>query len=262
LKTGKSDKNMVKEKTELLFGIRPVIEAIESGRDLEKIMIQKGLRGELASQLKSLAREYNVPTQQVPLAALNKITRKNHQGVVAYISAITYVNLEEILMRVFEEGRTPLVLMLDHITDVRNFGSIARTAECAGVDVIVTPARGGAMINADAMKTSAGALTKIPVNRAFSLEETIDLLKSYGLKIVSCTEKTGRLYSESDYTSPLVVILGSEEKGIDERILKKSDAMAKIPVLGTIESLNVSVSNGIMLYEVVRQRMKQTQNGG
>lgn len=253
---------MVKAKTELLFGMRPVIEAIESGRELEKIMIQKGLRGELASELKSLASENNLPIQQVPLAALNKITRKNHQGVVAYISAITYMNLEEILMRVFEEGRTPLILVLDHITDVRNFGSIARTAECAGVDAIVTPARGGAMINADAMKTSAGALAKIPVSRSLNLEKTIDLLKSYGLQVVSCTEKTDIRYSENDYTTPLAIILGSEERGIDERILKKSDAMANIPVLGTIESLNVSVSNGIILYEVVRQRMKQTKNGG
>ena len=247
---------MVKEKTELLYGMRPIIEAIESGRDLEKIMMQKGVKGELASELKAVARKHFVPVQQVPLEALNKVTRKNHQGVIAYISAINYEDLEEVVLRVFEEGRTPLVMVLDHITDVRNFGSIARTAECAAVDAIVTPARGGAMINADAMKTSAGALAKIPVNRSFSLEKTVDLLKSYGLKVISCTEKTETLYTANDYSGPTAIILGSEEKGIEDALLKKSDALAKIPVLGAIKSLNVAVSNGIILYEVVRQRRK------
>lgn len=251
---------MIKTKTELLYGMRPVIEAIESGRELEKVMLQKGLKGDLASQLKRIARERYIPVQQVPLEALNKITRKNHQGVVAYVSAVTYVDLEEVLMRVFEEGRTPLVLVLDHITDVRNFGAIARTAECAGVDAIVTPARGGAMINADAMKTSAGALSIISVNRSFNLEKSIELLKGYGLKVVACTEKTGTLYSENDYSGPTAFVLGSEDKGIDENILKKADELAKIPIMGTIESLNVSVSTGIILYEAVSQKLKQKDN--
>lgn len=251
---------MIKTKTELLYGMRPVIEAIESGRELEKIMLQKGLKGDLASQLKRIAREHYIPVQQVPLEALNKITRKNHQGVVAYVSAVTYVDLEEVLMRVFEEGRAPLVLVLDHITDVRNFGAIARTAECAGVDVIVTPARGGAMINADAMKTSAGALSIVSVNRSFNLEKSVELLKGYGLKVVACTEKTGTLYSENDYSGPTAFVLGSEDKGIDENILKKADELAKIPIIGTIESLNVSVSTGIILYEAVSQKLKQKEN--
>jgi len=251
---------MIKTKTELLYGMRPVIEAIESGRELEKIMLQKGLKGDLASQLKRIARERYIPVQQVPLEALNKITRKNHQGVVAYVSAVTYVDLEEVLMRVFEEGRTPLVLVLDHITDVRNFGAIARTAECAGVDIIVTPARGGAMINADAMKTSAGALSIISVNRSFNLEKSVELLKGYGLKVVACTEKTGTLYSENDYSGPTAFVLGSEDKGIDENILNKADELAKIPIIGSIESLNVSVSTGIILYEAVSQKLKRKEN--
>lgn len=250
----------MKKKSEVLYGVRPVIEAIDSGQQLEKIMIQKGLKGELSSHLRQLARKHRVPLQQVPLAALNKITRNNHQGVVAYVSAITYVSVEEILTRVFEEGRTPLVLMLDHVTDVRNFGAIARTAECAGVDVIITAARGAAFINADAVKTSAGALMKIPVHRSFNLPETVDLLKSYGLKIVTATEKTTRLYADINYTGPVAIVLGAEDKGVDKDIIDKSDELAKIPMMGNIASLNVSVSNGVLLYEVVRQRMKQQEN--
>ena len=244
----------MKTKTELLYGIRPVIEAIESGRELEKILLQKGLKGELVSDLRTLAKERMIPIQPLPPEALNKVTGKNHQGVIAYIAQVTYVDLEEVLMRIFEEGRAPLVLVLDHITDVRNFGSIARTAECAGVDVIVTAARGGAMINADAIKTSAGALLKISVNRSFNLAKSIDLLKGYGVQVVACTENNGELYYENDYSKPTAVVLGSEDKGIEATLLQKADAFAKIPLMGSIDSLNVSVSNGIVLYETVRQR--------
>ncbi|MCF8232167.1 MAG: 23S rRNA (guanosine(2251)-2'-O)-methyltransferase RlmB [Bacteroidales bacterium] len=249
----------MKNKTELLYGIRPVIEAIESGRELEKILFQKGLKGELVSELRSLARERMIPMQPLPTEALNKVTGKNHQGVIAYIAEVTYVDLEEVLMRIFEEGRSPLVLVLDHITDVRNFGSIARTAECAGVDVIVTAAKGGAMINADAVKTSAGALLKIAVNRSFNLAKSIDLLKGYGVQVVACTEKSGELYYENDYSKPTAIVLGSEDKGIETTILQKADAIAKIPLMGSIDSLNVSVSNGIILYETVRQRSLQQE---
>ncbi len=242
------------KKSEYIFGIHPVIEAISSGKFIDKILFQSNLRGEQASELLALAKLHEIPIQRLPLAALNKITRKNHQGIIAYLSPIEYQKLDEIIIRVFEQGKVPFVLILDQITDVRNMGAIARSAECAGVDVIVVPEKGGARIGGDAIKTSAGALLSIPVHRSPNLEKTIKSLKDYGLTIVSCTEKTDAIYTDVKLDQPLAIIMGSEGFGISNSLLRLSDYTAKIPLLGTIESLNVSVATGVLLYEVVRQR--------
>jgi 23S rRNA (guanosine2251-2'-O)-methyltransferase len=244
-----------KDKNTAVFGIRPVIEAIHAGKELEKVYVQKGLKGELFFELQKVLREFNVPYQLVPGEKINKIAGyRNHQGVVALLSSITYQDIEKILPGVFESGKTPLVLVLDRITDVRNFGAIARTAECSGVDAIIIPSRGAAQINSDAIKTSAGALHKVAVCRSDNLKDTLEFLKDSGLQVVSCTEKTEKLYYETDLTLPTAVIMGSEEDGISGEYLKRSDALVKIPMLGEIGSLNVSVAAGIMLYEALRQR--------
>jgi 23S rRNA (guanosine2251-2'-O)-methyltransferase len=198
---------------------------------------------------------HNVPFQAVPTEKLNRVTRKNHQGVISYISPISYHSIEDVLPSLYEAGKTPLLLILDRVTDVRNFGAIARTAECAGVDAIIIPSRGGALISADAVKTSTGALHKIPVCREDNLKTTIEFLTNSGVQIVGCTEKTDDLLYSVDLTLPTAIIMGSEENGISPEYLKRCDARAKIPMAGTIGSLNVSVSAGILLYEVIRQRL-------
>jgi 23S rRNA (guanosine2251-2'-O)-methyltransferase len=242
------------KKENFIYGIRPVIEALKSGKEIEKIMIQTGLKGEGFQQLHSLIREMEIPVQFVPLEKLNRITRQNHQGVVAMISEITYQKIEAILPTVYEQGKTPLVVMLDHITDVRNLGAIARTAECSGVDAILIPEKGSAQVNQDAIKTSAGALYKVPVCRYNSSKEIIAFLKNSGLKIVAATEKANSDYTDAEMTQPVALILGSEESGISEDLLKLSDELIRIPILGEIQSLNVSVSAGVIIYEILRQR--------
>lgn len=248
-------KQQKKEEESLIFGLRPVIESINAGKEIDKLLIQSGLKGELHSQLMSLLKQHNIAFQYVPLEKLNRLTQKNHQGVVGYISSIAYYKIEDVLPGVFEKGKVPLLLILDRITDVRNFGAIARTAECSGVDAIIIPSRGSAQINADAIKTSTGALQKIPVCREENLKKVIDYLKECGVQIIACTEKTNDYYFQIDFTVPTAVIMGSEEDGILNELLQKSDAKAKIPLLGEIGSLNVSVASGIILYEAVSQRM-------
>jgi 23S rRNA (guanosine2251-2'-O)-methyltransferase len=245
----------MKPGTNIIYGTRPVIEAIKSGKEIEKILIQNGLRSEAFYELKGLIKELDLPFQYVPLEKLSKITYKNHQGIVAYISSISYHDIGNIIATAFEEGNAPLVLVLDRITDVRNFGAIARTAECAGVNALIIPSRGAAQINPDAIKTSAGALNSIPVCRSNNMKETLKYLRQSGLKIVSCTEKAEKIYSEADYNAPLAVIMGSEENGISNEYLDFSDLQVRIPVIGSIDSLNVSVATGIMLYEILRQRI-------
>lgn len=239
----------------MIFGIRAVIEAIKAGKDIESLFIQRGLTGGIYTELKTLLREFDIPSQQVPVEKLNRITAKNHQGVIAFISPITYQKIEDIIPQVYEKGETPLILILDNITDVRNFGAIARTAECSGVHAIVIPKRGAAQINPDAVKTSAGALYKVPVCRHDSLLQILRFLKDSGLQIVSCTEKTDDLIYKPDYTVPTAVIMGAEDTGISFELIRNSDYLTKIPMAGEIESLNVSVSAGIILYEAVRQRL-------
>lgn len=243
-----------KEVNQMIFGIRAVIEAIRSGRDIESLFIQRGLNGGLFSELKTLLREFDIPSQQVPIEKLNRITAKNHQGVVAFISPISYQKIEDIIPLIFEKGETPLVLILDGITDVRNFGAIARTAECSGVHAIVVPKKGSAQINPDAVKTSAGALYKVPVCRHDNLLHILRFLKDSGLQIVACTEKTEDYIYKPDYTAPTAIIMGAEDEGISFDLMRNADYLTKIPMSGEIESLNVSVSAGVILYEAVRQR--------
>jgi 23S rRNA (guanosine2251-2'-O)-methyltransferase len=242
------------EEQNLIFGTRAVIEALDAGRDIEKILVQKGLSNELYNQLRKALRGQTVPIQFVPPEKLKRITEKNHQGVLAYLTEITYYNSSEELARVFEKGRIPLVLILDRITDVRNFGAIARTAECAGVDFIVIPSRGAAQINGDAIKTSAGALHRIKVCREDNLKDTIVELKEAGLQIVACHEKTEKTIYDADFVQPTALIMGSEENGISGEYLKRSDVQVKIPMAGSIASLNVSVAAGIVLFEALNQR--------
>ena len=244
-----------RESNQLIFGIRAVIEAIKSGTEIESVYVQRGLSGEIFQELRTLLKEYDLVYQQVPVEKLNRLTQKNHQGVVAFISPITYYKIEDIIPAVYEDGKTPLILILDSITDVRNFGAIARTAECSGVNAIIVPSKGSAQINPDAVKTSAGALFNIPICRQESLQKTVKFLQESGLEIVCCTEKTDQLIYSIDFSAPLAIILGSEEEGISTELIRTADHLAKIPMAGKIESLNVSVSAGVILYEVLRQRM-------
>ncbi|NVM65138.1 23S rRNA (guanosine2251-2'-O)-methyltransferase [Mucilaginibacter sp. SG538B] len=243
-----------RESNQMVFGIRAVVEAIRSGKEIEALFIQRGIGGGLIQELKELMNEYQITAQQVPVEKLNRITQKNHQGVIAVISPIVYQKIENIIPEIFERGETPLILVLDSITDVRNMGAIARTAECAGVHAIVIPARGSAQINPDAIKTSAGALYKIPVCRHDNFMQTVRFLQESGLQLVCCTEKTQDNIYTPDYTVPTAIVMGSEEDGIRNEIIRISDHLAKIPMFGEIESLNVSVSTGVILYEAVRQR--------
>lgn len=243
-----------RENNQMIFGIRAVIEAVKSGKDMEAIYVQRGLTGGLFTELRALLREREIGFQQVPVEKLNRITRKNHQGVIGLISPVTYQNIESIIPDVYERGEVPLILLLDGITDVRNLGAIARTAECAGVHAIVVPVKGSAQINSDAVKTSAGALFKIPVCRHESLLRITRYLRDSGLQIVACTEKTSDYLYNVNYTVPTAIVMGSEETGISNEIIRSADYLAKIPMNGEIASLNVSVSAGIILYEAVRQR--------
>ncbi|HVS91538.1 MAG TPA: 23S rRNA (guanosine(2251)-2'-O)-methyltransferase RlmB [Mucilaginibacter sp.] len=244
----------LRENNQIIFGIRAVIEAIKAGKEIESLYIQRGISGSLLLELKQLLHQNGIVAQQVPIEKLNRITAKNHQGVIAVISPIIYQKIENIIPEIFERGETPLILVLDGITDVRNMGAIARTAECAGVHAIVVPAKGSAQINADAVKTSAGALYKIPVCRHDNFMQTMRFLQESGLQLVACTEKTKEYIYTPDYTLPTAIIMGSEEDGIRNEILRIADHLAKIPMFGEIESLNVSVSAGVIIYEAIRQR--------
>ena len=244
----------MKSKDEYIFGIRSTIEAITSGKEIEKILFKKNLKGELYYKLLSLLKNLKIPYQYVPVEKLNKITRKNHQGVIAYISPIEYSDIEEILPASFEKGKLPLILILEKITDVRNFGAIVRTAECAGTEAIVVPDKGSARINADAVKTSAGGIYSVPICRTGNLKSTIRYLKDCGLQIIAATEKSEIEYYSVDFSLPTGLLLGSEDKGISEENLKLADKLVRIPVFGKIESLNVASAASILIYELIRQR--------
>lgn len=246
---------MTKNK-EIVFGIRAVSELIESGQELEKIYFRKGLQGELANALISKTRKSGIPIQFVPQEKLNQFTRKNHQGVVALISPILYHKLDQLIPSIYEKGETPLLLVLDGITDVRNFGAISRSAECAGVHGLVIPQIGSARIQEDAVKTSAGALLSIPVCRVPVLKEALDLIRNSGISILGATEKAADSFYTADMNIPLAIVMGSEEKGIHPSILALCDQEVRIPVHGTIASLNVSVAASLMIYEAVRQRSR------
>jgi len=237
----------------MLYGMRPVIEAIAAGKEIDKLMLQQGLKGELVPELRKLINENNIPYQYVPIEKLNRLVRGNHQGVVCFVSPVIFQPIENLLLSVFDKGETPLFIILDRITDVRNMGAIARTAECAGAHGLIIPEKGGAPISADAMKASAGALNSIPVHRSSNLKNTIDYLKQSGLKIVAASEKGKSNYYDTDLTGPLAIIMGSEEDGVSGEYLRRCDEVLNIPMRGTIGSLNVSVAAGILLFEVVKQ---------
>ena len=242
------------EEKNYIFGIRAIIEAVNAGKTIDKLFIQKGLHNDLFAELWKLVRLKRINYKHVPLEKINRLTRKNHQGVFAFISPIDFHNIEDVVPNLYEQGKIPLILVLDRITDVRNFGAIARTAECAGVDAIIIPEQNAAAINADAIKTSAGALHKITVCRTWNLKLAIQFMKESGIQLVGCTEKTQDMMYKPDYTPPTAIIMGSEEDGVSPEFLKMCDARAKIPLAGKIASLNVSVATGVILYEVIRQR--------
>ena len=245
----------MKQDKDFIFGIRPVIEAINSGKNIDKLMIRKGLKGELYYELMTLVKQFEIPIQIVPNERINRVTPKNHQGVLAFISPIEFQNIEQILPSLYEKGKVPFIVMLDKVTDVRNFGAISRTAECAGVDAVIIPDKGSARISADAVKTSAGALHNVPVCRVKSLTKTIRFLQDSGVQIIAATEKASDYYYQVDFTMPTAILMGAEDRGVAIEYLKICDKMVKIPVLGEIESLNVSVAASILIYEAVKQRL-------
>lgn len=240
--------------SDFIFGIRPVIEAIKAGKQIDRILVKQGLRGDLYHELVGLLRELDISYHAVPADRLNTITRKNHQGVIAWLSSIVYQDLEMILPGIYESGKDPLILLLSGVSDVRNFGAIARSAECLGVDAIVIPEKKSARINADAVKTSAGALHNIPVVRTKSILKSIKLLKESGLKIAAVSEKATLAISGSDLAGPLALIMGSEDIGIGKELMEETDVHVGINTTGVTASLNVSVATGILLYEISRQR--------
>ncbi len=241
---------------DFIFGTRAVMESIHSGKDIDKVLVQKELNNDLIKELLQLCKTEHIPVVRVPEAKLNRVTRKNHQGVVAQMSAIEYASLDNVIESCFSMGKSPLILILDRITDVRNFGAIARTAECAGVDAIVIPEKGSAQINSDAIKTSSGALNFLPIVRAKNLFYACRDLQKSGLTLVAITEKTTKSMYEADFSSPVALVMGSEEDGISQDIMGIMDDRVKIPMAGNIESLNVSVSAGVAIYEAIRQRKK------
>jgi 23S rRNA (guanosine2251-2'-O)-methyltransferase len=242
------------EKNEMIFGVRAVIEALDAGKEIDKMLIKRDMQSDLSRELFAALRGRMIPVQRVPVERIDRITRKNHQGVVAFVSPITYQLTEDIVPFLFEQGKSPLLLMLDGITDVRNFGAIARTCECAGVDAIIIPAKNSVTVNADAVKTSAGALMTLPVCKEQSLTATIKFLKDSGFRILAATEKGDYDYSKANYTDPTCIIMGAEDTGVPYEHLKYCDEWVRIPLMGKIESLNVSVAAGILIYEAVKQR--------
>ena len=244
-------------KSEYIFGLRAVIEAIEASKEIDKILLRKDLAGgDLSRELQEKVRAAGVPLQRVPVEKLNRITTKNHQGVIALLSQVTYFSLSQLVPTLYEEGRLPLILLLDGITDTRNFGAIARTAECAGVDAIVIPERHSVSVNADAVKTSAGALLHIPVCREHSIASALRYLKDSGLTVAGASEKVDLSYTKVDFTAPIAIVMGAEDTGISDEVLRLCDCRASIPVVGAIGSLNVSVAAAVIMYEAVRQRLQ------
>jgi len=242
------------EKKTQIFGIRAVIEAINSGKTIDKVFIQKGLRGELSQELDALLRQKSINSSFVPIEKLNRLTKMNHQGVVANISPIEFHDLDELVVSTIESGQTPLFLLLDQINDVRNFGAILRTAECTGVHGVIIQKKGAAPINGDTIKTSAGAVFNIPICKVDHIKDAMFHLQASGIKVIAATEKTDDLLYDVSFKEPCAIIMGSEGQGITPSILRLCDAKAKLPIKGNIESLNVSVACGALLYEAVRQR--------
>ena len=247
------------DKTQYIYGIHAVLEAIEAGKDIDKILLSKTLNDETARDISEHARALGVPVQRVPVQKIDRITRRNHQGVLAMLAAVTYYRVEDLIPQLFDNGENPFIVVLDGVTDVRNFGAVARTCECAGVSAIVIPDRESVSVNADAVKTSAGALNYLPVCREHNLVKAVRLLRDSGFKVVGTSDKSEMPYTHADYTGPVAIVLGAEDKGISPEIMKLCDTQVLIPEFGHINSLNVSVAGGIMIYEVVRQRLNDNQ---
>lgn len=244
----------MKETKDFIFGIHTILEAIDAGKEINKILIKKGLQGSLSAELRAKITERNITSQYVPEIKLNSITRKNHQGCIAFISPVEYQDLESLIPMIYEKGETPFLIMLDGLTDVRNFGAIARTAECAGAHGIIIPKRGGVHVTSDAVKTSAGALHKIPVCRVENLANTIEWLQQSGLQVIAASEKAQHNYHEIEMTSPTLIVMGAEDTGVSDPVIRKADQLVKISMVGTIASLNVSVAAGILMFELLKQR--------
>ena len=245
---------MAKKFDNIIFGLHPVEEALLEHKDIDKIMVSRDERKPDYVEVRKLAKQNGIFVQEVPKEKLNRITMKNHQGIIAFTSPIEFQSIENLLPHIYEEGQVPLFLALDGVTDVRNFGALARTAECSGVHGLIIPQKGGAPINGDAVKTSAGALLKIPVSKSKSLINTLKFFKDSGVQIVSCSEKGTDTIYDADMTIPTVIVMGDEDEGISGDILKISDSIAQIPMHGTINSLNVSVAGAVIMFEAARQR--------
>lgn len=244
------------ENTFILYGVRPIIEAIESGKMIDRVYLRKGSDTPLTTQIAKLCKERRIPIQEVPIEKLNRLTRGNHQGVVAQVSPIDYADVTQVVAAAQERGETPLIVVTDSVTDIRNFGAIARSAECAGAHALVMSMKNSAPVNAEAIKSSAGALNLIPVCRVGSIRNTLKLLASMGLQLVAATEKTDKTLYEADFTKPTAIVMGSEDRGISGEVLKLCDVQVAIPMKGRIESLNVSAAAAVILFETVRQRGK------
>ncbi|MBR5685820.1 MAG: 23S rRNA (guanosine(2251)-2'-O)-methyltransferase RlmB [Muribaculaceae bacterium] len=247
------------DKTQYIYGIHAVTEAIEAGKDIDKILLSKTLNNDTAQDIINRAKALRVPVQRVPVQKIDRITRRNHQGVLAMLAAVTYYHVEDLVPQLFDDGENPFFVVLDGVTDVRNFGAVARTCECAGVSAIVIPDRESVSVNADAVKTSAGALNHLPVCREHNLVAAVKMLRDSGFKIIGTSDKNSMPYTQGDYTGPVAIVLGAEDKGISPEIMKLCDTRVLIPEFGHINSLNVSVAGGIMIYEVVRQRLNDHQ---
>jgi len=238
-----------------IFGLRPVLEALKANRSFEKIMIRDEAKSEILYEILDIANQKNIPINRVPMERLNRLVKNgNHQSIVAFLSSKEYSDLEEVLEQLKQTNKPPFLLLLDKVTDVRNFGAIARTAECAGVDAIIVPSKSAAPLNVDAMKTSAGALNYVPVCKVSNLKSAIYLIKNYDIKIVAASEKSEKEYYNSDLSGAVAIIMGSEESGISKSNLEMADEIVRIPLSGNIDSLNVSVATAIISFECVRQR--------
>ncbi len=247
----------VKEK-EMIFGLHAVLEAIDAGKTFDKILVRRDMSSSLGRQLmdrlSQMGEEVQTAVQRVPVEKLNQFTDRNHQGVIAFLSPVEFYRVEDIIQAAYDRGETPLLMVLDNVTDMRNFGAIARTCACAGVHGLVIGTRGSASINGDAVKTSAGAIHTLPICKVENMQNALRLMRDSGLSIVAATEHASRNYTEADMSLPLAILMGNEEKGIYEANLNLATEQVRIPMRGTIESLNVSVAAGVMLYEAVRQR--------
>lgn len=242
------------EKDNQIFGIRAIIEAIQAGKEVDKVFIQKDAQGDLMRDLMKTMKANKINFTYVPVEKLNRLTSKNHQGAVASIAPISFVDLETLVINIFESGKTPLFLILDQLSDARNFGAIIRTAECTGVDGIIIGKQGAAPVNGDTVKTSAGAVFNVPICKVEHIKDAIFYLQGSGIKTIAATEKTDDSIYDLSLSEPLAIIMGSEDRGVNPSVLKIVDEKAKLPMFGTISSLNVSVACGAFLYEVVRQR--------